>query len=315
MYDDIKLSRDNLAIDPIHDDRHTLPENPFARESIPYTIVLPDEGIAAFTYTWVNKASEAGAAMAIFGPGIGEPIQQRLADRPVAKDMNFGNWQIDGFSMRQDLQFKNADVRWQTDTATIEFNFQALHPPYAYGSHKDGCPSYTAVNRIEQSGRTQGSIKLADREIQFDTFVHRDHSWGTRVWEAFHNYNWYEGQSADGNTVVHYWRYFALGRENLRGYVVKDGVMAEISSIETDVVFNDALWQQKLVTVLQDELGRQTTIEAEFYAHYALHPADSCVLREGAARASYDGKDGIGWMEVYWPSAYIDFFDKNGPIK
>ncbi|RUT76910.1 hypothetical protein EHM94_17920 [Marinobacter sp. NP-6] len=315
MFNDIKLSRPNLEIDPVHDDRHSLPENPFARESIPYTIVLPEEGIAAFTYTWVNKAGEAGAAMAIFGPGIDEPVQQRLADRRVPDDMSFADWKIDKFSMRQDLQFKHADVRWETDVATIEFNFQALHPPYAYGAHKDGCPAYTAVNRIEQSGRTRGSIKLADREISFDTFVHRDHSWGTRVWEAFHTYNWFEGQSADGQTVVHYWRYFALGRENLRGYVVKDGVMAEVSAIETDVEFDDSLWHKKLTTLLTDELGRNTRIEAEFYAHYALPPSEHCVLREGAARANYDGKNGVGWMEVYWPSAYIDFVDKNGPLK
>lgn len=316
MSDDIKLSRPDLALDPIHDDRHDLADNPFSRESIPYTIVLPEEGIAAFTYTWVNKAGEAGAALAIFGPGVGdEPIQQRLPDRKVPDDMNFANWQIENFSMRQDLKFKHADVRWETELATIEFSFDALHPPYAYGSHKDGCPQYTAINRIEQSGKTKGKISFKDRVIEFDSFSHRDHSWGSRVWEAFHTYNWYEGQSADGSIVVHYWRYFALGRENLRGYVVKDGVMAEVSAIQTDVQFNDDLWHQSVSTVLTDELGRKTTIEAAFYAHHTLPPAESCVLREGAARASYDGQEGIGWMEVYWSTEYLNFFKKNGPIK
>lgn len=310
----IKLSRETLAIDPSHDDRHTLPNTPFARESIPYTIVLPEEGIAAFTYTWVNGESEAGAAMALFGPGIGEPIQQRLADRPVDKAMDFSNWAIDGFLMRQDLRFEKAEIAWVTDTASIEFDFTALHPPYAYGSHKDGCPSYTAHNRIEQSGRTQGVIRLPDRNIAFNTFAHRDHSWGTRVWEAFHHYNWFEGQSSDGSIIVHYWRYFALGRENLRGYVVKDGVMAEIRHIETDVVFNSKLWQEHIDTRLIDELDRETHISADFYAHYALHPADTSVLREGAASAEFDGKPGVGWMEVYWPSSYLDFFDKTPDI-
>ena len=315
MPTNIKLSRPDLAIEPKHDDRHTLPENPFARESIPYTIVLAEEGIAAFTYTWVNKAGEAGAALAIFGPGVGgEPIQQRLADRKVSDDMDFSNWQIENFSMRQDLKFQHADISWKTDNASIEFSFEALHPPYAYGSHKDGCPTYTAVNRIEQSGRTKGKISFNNREIAFDTLIHRDHSWGCRVWEAFQTYNWFEGQSKDGNTVVHYWRYFALGKENLRGYVVKNGEMAEITHIETEVQFSDALWQQSLNTTLQDELGRTTTITTEFFAHYALHPADSCVLREAAGKANFDGQEGVGWLEVFWPSDYIEFFQKN-PIK
>ena len=114
MFDDIKLSRPDLAIDPVHDNRHALDDVPFARESIPYIVVLPEEGIKAFIYTWVNKESEAGAALAIFGPGVGdEPIQQRLPDRKVPEDMDFSNWQIDSFSLRQDLEFKHADIRWE----------------------------------------------------------------------------------------------------------------------------------------------------------------------------------------------------------
>lgn len=316
MYDKIKLARADLAIDPIHDNRHELPNVQFARESIPYTLHLPDEGIAAFTYTWVNKAGEAGAALAIFGPGVGEePIQQRLPDRKVPNDMDFSDWEIENYSLKQDLKFQHADVRWETEQATVEFSFDALHPPYAYGSHKDGCPSFTAINRIEQAGRAVGKFVIHGREVPFDAFAHRDHSWGTRVWGAFQHYNWFEGKSADGQISIHYWHYFALGRYNLRGYVCKEGVLAEITDIKTDVQFDQALWQQSMTTTVYDELGRTTSVTAEFYAHHPLIPEPEIELREGAARASYDGEDGYAWLEVCWPADYLKFVNKNGPLE
>ena len=228
--------------------------------------------------------------------------------------MDFSDWQIENYSLKQDLKFQHADVCWKTDEATIEFSFDALHPPYAYGSHKDGCPGYTAVNRIEQAGRAKGRFVLNGKETIFDAFAHRDHSWGSRVWGAFQHYNWFEGKSADGCVSVHYWRYFALGRDNLRGYVCKDGILAEITDIKTDVQFDRDLWQQSLKTTVYDEAGRETEIVAAFYGHYPLIPDPDIVLREGAARATYDGQPGFAWLEVCWPADYLEFVNKNGPF-
>ena len=86
MFDNAVLAEPAMAIDPVHDGRHALPDKAHARESIPYIVVLPEHGIAFFTYTWVNGNSEAGAALAVFGPGVGGPhIQQRLADRQIGR--------------------------------------------------------------------------------------------------------------------------------------------------------------------------------------------------------------------------------------
>ena len=316
MYDDIKLARPDLALDPVHDGRHLLPDVPFARESIPYCLHLPDKGIAAFTYTWVNRAGEAGSAMAIFGPGVGDkPIEQRLPDKKVPDNMDFSEWQIEGFSMRSGLDFKHASVSWKTDAGSVEFDFEALHPPYAYGAHAEGCPSFTAIDRIEQSGRVKGQFVINGEKIPFEGFGHRDHSWGSRMWAAFQYYNWYQGQSDDGRIIVHYWRYFALGRFHLRGYVVKDGLMAEITDVQTDIGYDDAFRQQKLVSLVTDEAGRKTKLSADFYAHYTLKPSDEFHLLEGAATATYDDLPGVGWMELGCPPYYFDFVQKNGPFK
>src|SRR3546814_14642082 len=103
-----------MEIDVVHDGRHKLPDVAMGRESIPYIVVLPEHQIAFLTYTWVSKDSVAGAALAVFGPGAGgDPIQQRLAHRPVSPDMGFDAWQIEGFEMQQDPRLDDAHGRWQ----------------------------------------------------------------------------------------------------------------------------------------------------------------------------------------------------------
>ncbi|MDB5577855.1 MAG: hypothetical protein JWR80_3031 [Bradyrhizobium sp.] len=313
MIADAKLARPGLAVDLAHDNRHRLPDSPIARESMPMMINLPELGIAGFTYTWVNGASEAGAMLALFGPGIGEePIQVRLPDRRVPPEMDFGDWNIDGFTVRHDLKFGSCDVLWDSPEAKFDLKFEAFHPPYAYGANKDGCPSYTATDRIEQSGTLKGTITVGGKTHVVDGLGHRDHSWGTRDWGAFQHYNWFEGQTADG-VAVHFWRFIALGQIHLRGYVFKDDLLAEVTDVDFQMTYSDDLWQQKMVATISDEAGRETEVIADFYTHYTLIPSDVLHLREGAARTTYDGRPGIGWMECAWAPSYLAYVAANGP--
>jgi hypothetical protein len=158
MFDNAVLAGADMAVAPHHDGRHALPATALGRESIPYIVVLPEHGIAFFTYTWVSADSTAGAAFALFGPGVGDaPIQQRIADRPVPRDMDFDNWVIDGFSMKQDLEFGKAQVRWETPEATVEFAFEAFHPPYSYGNDARPTAPPTASSRPAGSRARFGS--------------------------------------------------------------------------------------------------------------------------------------------------------------
>jgi hypothetical protein len=301
------LARSSLAVDPRHDNRHPLGDSPVARESSPYMINLPEMGIAGFIYFWVNGQSEAGAILSLFGPGVGDkPITQLLPNRPVPREMDFADFRIDGFHLQQDLQFNRAQVSWVSDEATLDFTFEAFHPPYAYGSNTEGCPAYTAADRIEQSGYMKGRFTIRGRTFEVDDLCHRDHSWGTRDWGFFQHYNWFEGQTRDG-VAVHFWRFLALGRLHLRGYVYKQGLLAEITDLKLDVSFRDDLWQDRAIATLTDEAGRTTEVVIDFYAHYTLVPDPIITLREGAARATFDGKPGIGWMEVAWSPAYLDY--------
>lgn len=309
---DVKLARADLGIDARHDGRHVLRDVPLARESIPYCVVMPEHRIALFTYTWVDRDSVAGAAMGIWGPGIGDtPIQAHLPDRPVPRDMDFDAWRIEDFSMRQDLRFHTADVSWKTPEAEIDFRFEAFHPPYAYSNHKGGCPPYAADDRIEQSGTITGTLRIGDRVIDIRTSGHRDHSWGTRDWGALHFYRWIQAQVAD-RVSVHFWDFFALGERQLRGYVFKQGLMAEITRLDFawqgDAELNHTAYQ----CTITDEAGRTTRLEAKVFGIYPLIPDPDFVLNEGASTMIIDGEEGSGWLEMGWPRPYLRYIADSG---
>jgi hypothetical protein len=313
MFNNMVLAEPEMAIDVVHDGRHVLPQVAHGRESIPYIVVLPEEQIAFFTYTWVSADGNAGAALAVFGPGVGgAPIQQGLADRPVPKDMNFDNWVIDGFTMQQDLQMDKAHIRWETPEAMVEFDFEAFHPAYAYGSDPRGCPSYCATDRIEQAGSVKGTLRLGDRVIEFDATGHRDHSWGTRDWIPFQQYEWFVGQVGT-DISVHFWNLNALGKRQVRGYVYKDGLMSRIDTVDVDVTYDDQYWQTGYTATVVDVAGRSTTIETEVFGCHTLQPHPELSLNESGGRAVIDGKTGVGWMECAWPTSYLEHIRANGP--
>ncbi len=311
MFDNAVLAEPDLATDIANDGRHALPNTALGRESIPYIVILPEEQIAFFTYTWVSAAGAAGAALAVFGPGVGgPPIQQRLADRPVPADMNFDNWIIDGFSMQQDLQMDKAHVRWETPEAMVDFEFEACHPAYAYGSDPRGCPGYCATDRIEQAGRATGTLRIGAREINFNATGHRDHSWGTRDWIPFQQYEWFVGQVGT-EISVHFWHFHALGKEHTRGYVFKDGLMSRVATVAVDVTYDDHFWQSGYTADIVDAAGRATRVETAVFGTYCLVPHPELSLNESAGHAKIDGKAGVGWMECAWPTKYLEHIRAN----
>lgn len=306
MFENVKLTRADLTVPAIDDGRHNL-STMIAndRESVPLLVNLPEEGIAFFTYTWVNAESSAGAMLCLFGEGVGpEQVTLVFPDRPVPPSMNFSDWQIEQFDMQHDLKFKAARFRFANDRVALDFTFEGSHPPYAYGAHADGCPPYCATNRIEQSGRAKGTLTLNGRTIEFDTTGHRDHSWGVRDWKAMQNYRWFQGQ-AGPDTAVHFWHLHALGTTRLLGYVLKDGLMAQIAALDFDLAYDDAFLQKHIAATITDEAGRTTRITTDFSMHGVLIPAPEITLNEAAGRATIDGKHGVGWLEHAWPTDYL----------
>lgn len=303
--------REMPELDPIHDGRHVLGSGLLARESIPYLIMVPESGIAAFCYTWVNNDNKAGAAFSVFGPGVGEsPITEAIDDVEVSSDMNFDSWKVGAVELRQDLKFKKAKVSIKGCEVEVDLTFDAIHLAYAYGSHPEGCPEYIANNRIEQAGWVSGEIRVRGKSIEFQSTGIRDHSWGTRDWKIPQHWKWLHAQTISG-TCVHFWQLNAHGKQQLRGFTYKDGVMAEVNDVQIKFDLFDDFTQKNITAEVLDTANRKFIVEGRHYAHFPLVPGPHTVLNEAAMQCSIDGVEGVGWTEFMWPMEYLQYIQES----
>lgn len=295
------------VLDPVNDGRHRLGDRPLERESIPYVISMPEHGIATFVYTWVTKENVAGCAFLAYGPGIGEqPIMEMIDGITMGPERNFDDWQVGPLHLRQDLKLQSAQLVARGKRVELDASFEAAHPAYAYGFHRDGCPDWAATNRLEQAGRIRGTLRIDGKAYAIDTTCARDHSWGTRNWDVPQHWKWLHAQ-AGPETCVHFWKIEARGQTELRGYVFREGLMAEVESVELGWT-HDAQYRQKTIDAqVLDSAGRSTRVRGNYFAHFPMPPVPSCTLMEGAMSCEIDGKAGVGWTEVMWPTAYLDF--------
>ncbi len=294
-------------LDPVNDGRHKLGPGALERESVPYVMVLEKEQIATFSYTWVNNQSRAGSMFVVFGPGVGgDPIIEAIDDIAVPAAQNFDDWRVGKVQVKHDLKLQNAELHVDSARVGIDLRFEAAHPAYAYGFHAEGCPDYAATNRLEQAGRMHGTLRIDQRRIAFDTTGERDHSWGTRDWETPQHWKWLHAQ-AGPETCVHFWQIQARGRIDLRGYVFRDGRMAEITAVDVEFECDDEYRQKTIDALLHDSAGRSTRVTGRFFASYPLIPGPHTTLNEGAMSCEIDGRAGVGWAEFMWPTAYLEY--------
>lgn len=295
-----------ISLDPVHDSRHRLRADALARESLVFMLQLPESGLAVFVYTWVNGLGKAGSAFVVYGPEVGETVTDLIDGAPVSDEQGFDDWQVGKVSVRHGKPFESAQVIVAPGgRASLDYRFEAVHPAYNYGSHRDGCPGWVADDRIEQSGRVTGVLTLDGREIPFDTMGHRDHSWGTRDWYFSQHWKWLEAQSGP-DLVVHFWEVEALGRKVLRGYVLRDGEMAEVNGVDMSFEHDARLAHTAVFADVRDELGRSTRVEGRTFALYPFVVSPQVMLNEGSMSVTIDGKPGVGHVEMCWPSAYLE---------
>lgn len=290
-----------------HDNRHKLANSELARESLAFIIQEPSSGLGGFLYTWVNGSGKAGAALCLFGEALGDtPIFEVRDGIVVADTMDFYDWQVGGLRLQLQQPLKTAFVSYKSDQVDVEYHFTALHQAYAYSSHAQGCPPWMADDRFEQQGKIKGRIIRSDKVIEFDTLSLRDHSWGTRDWGVNQHWKWVHVQAGD-EYGVHFWKLFALGREHLCGYVIRDGHMAQVTNVVEQFTCNEGLVPASVSAEVTDSAGRVTQIAGDVTRAFPFPVHELITLFECSMKATIEGRPGNGWMEMMWPNDLIGY--------
>ena len=296
-------------LDPQHDRRHHLQDTPHARESlIGCGLKLPDDDVKVAVYTWVDGAGKAGLSISAYGPRVGPTaLQRRFDDLTVPASMGFDSWDVGPLLLRQRPDpFSGMDFTVNCDDIGLEYSFEAMHPPFAYGINGEDCPDFLATERFEQAGYVRGTLTLRGEKIPFETVAHRDHSWGTRDWGVPQHWKWIEAQSEDG-AAVHVFEIFARGRTWLYGYVFKDNTIAKVEQATISVDNDASMDLRSIEATILDNAGRTTNVRGQAFANYEfpVHPLATCM--EGSMTVEIDSMKAVGHIEQLWPAEYLRY--------
>lgn len=288
-----------------HDNRHQLRDEPHSREAIALMLQLPDQGIAGFIYPWINANGTASAAICLFGPGLAEPIQERFEEVAVPAGMDFYDWQVAGLTYRIDEPHVSADYTFRGERVQIECRFTATHPVFPFSAHPEGCPPYYADDRTEQHGRITGTMVIDGKSYELDVLGQRDHAWGHRVWGLNQHYKWFHATTP--NAAIHFFEMQSFGARHIRGFVFKDGAMAQVTDVRHDYLFDDDMHHIAFNAVLNDDMGRSTLVTCQTFAKYTFEADPKILLKEAGITVQIEGERGTGWCEFCWNRDYFEF--------
>jgi hypothetical protein len=289
---------------PEDDLRHRLAPGPHARESLFYNVLLPDEGLMVFVYTWVDADSRAGHLFAVVGDN-NERLAFSAADGVPIGTADFDDWRPGGVWVRhtEPLRVAGFGAEAGEGAAALRAEFTATHEAFDYARNADGCPSFIADNRFEQSGRVTGELTLNGRAIRFDTTGHRDHSWGTRDWDVIQDWKWVSAQVGD-EIGINVMQLHARGETTRHGYVHRDGVLAAVREVRAHAEYDKHWWQTELRLTIIDEADRRTELTANRYALLAFEAGERIVLHEAGCTGTVNGRSAPVHFECGWDRAY-----------
>jgi hypothetical protein len=300
------ITSDISPLAPSDDGRHPLRPESLARESLVFTLQIPEEKIAGWVYPRVGSDGKAAGIITVFGDGVpGGSIYDVFHDIPVADSMDFTQWKVNGVELDLSTPLRTAHIKYASKRLSYDFVFEAIHPAYGYHSHPDGCPQYFADNRFEQSGRVKGTVTIDGRVVPFDVLGQRDHSWGTRNWCVNYHYKWFHATTPDA--AVHFFKMDYLGRSLTRGYVYKDGHFSQLLEANViDFTLDEDMIHTGIIVELHDLAGRVTKVSGQRFAHQPLPvTGHNVTLNEVAMTTKIDGQPGTGWCEFQWDDVYL----------
>jgi hypothetical protein len=291
-------------LEPKDDLRHQLRPGPHARESLFYNVLLPDEGVMVFVYTWVDAANRAGHLFAVVGDN-NERLVFSAVDGVDVGGRDFDDWAVRGMWLRHTDLLRTAEFGIDVEGASLRATFTGTHEAFDYAQNEDGCPAFIADNRFEQSARVTGELVLGGRAIPFDTTGHRDHSWGTRDWDTIQDWKWISGQAGDGLSL-NVMQLHARGETTRHGYVFRDGTLEPVVDVRTRAEYDDDWWQTALHLTVTDAGGRRTELTARRFALLRFDAGERVTLHEAGCRGTIDGQDAVVHFEAGWDRTYAE---------
>ena len=290
------------------DFRHRL-SGEFGRESLAYVVPLPEEGLGLIAYTWVNAASEAGYAVFVWDKD--EVVAFESTDAVAMGDADFDDWRIGGLRVTQTDALRSFDLQHHGNEISFELAADAISPAFAYGDHPLGTPRFMADQRWEQSLLAKGRLQLGSRSIEIDGAMARDHSWGRRDWHYAQHWKWIH-VIEDERNALHFWELFVRGRREVRGYVVRDGVMTVVATADVDSKLTAQGVQERVWGTVTDACGVETRFEVDIACvwNFRVHPG--WALCESAAWATFEGRRARAHAEFAWPQSYLDHLEAHG---
>lgn len=294
-------------LEPKDDLRHHLRPGPHSRESLFYDLVLPDEGLLVFTYTWVNADERAGHLFAVVGDD-NQKLAFSATDGVPTGGRDFDDWRVEGdtgevWVKHTDL-LRTASYGASAEGASLTVEFTGTHEAFDYARNDDGCPDFIADNRFEQGARVRGTLNLHGREIHFDTTGHRDHSWGTRDWNYLQHWKWMNAATPDGAASLHCMLMSVKGEVLVNGYINTAGVLSPIVDGKATADLDDQMIHRSISGVFHDELGREMRLEARYAAGWSM-PIQHLLLNEIGMAATLDDAPATAHVELGWPAEYV----------
>jgi hypothetical protein len=318
-------------MDPRHRNRHDLGREERRREAVAYMFSLPEAGLAGYLHTWVNGAGRAGSAVFLYGPGVENDLLEILVNGvDLPPEADFDDWNVGDVHLRQRPDdTMTAEVR--SDRLELDLAFDPMHPPYLYSANEANggkpLPAYIADDRFEQSGIMTGELRFEGQVIPFRTQGHRHHTWGSRYWGIADHWKWFHAQagtSAEGRSTagtpggelaVHFMEIQALGERIVRGYVWRDGELADVTDVDIAYLYDHNFWHTDATAVVHDSLGRSTTVRGSVFARYTMNPHPMSKNHEGALEVTIEGEPGVGHLEMQWLKHHLDYLQQQPYIK
>jgi hypothetical protein len=278
---------------------------PHARESMLWTAPLPGEALLVFLYLWREAGTRWGRFVFVGGPDMFTPEFLSFEDDTTFEGSNLDDCVVGGLHVRQPEPLRVAELDFQTDELRLALRFEGIHEPFSWHNNADGCPSWVADNRFEQSCLVSGTVRLGERTIKVQASGgHRDHSWGARDWNMLQHWKWINATADDGSSL-HVMIMDVKGERLVNGYINRDGTVSPIVAAEAKAKLDDRLVHRAATGQFTDELGRKMTLECSYSAGWSM-PIQHLLLNEIAMSGTLDGSPAVVHVELGWPADYVE---------